>query len=200
MTTILISLAIGAVFGAILQRVQVSNPDLIHGTLALRDLTVLKFLLLAIGVGAVGVGALTAFDLAHLRFKGLPLLSVVSGGLIFGSGFAIAGYCPGTCVVGAAEGRKDALFALGGGLLGALAYAFAWPWAARFGTGRALRFASAAIGGFFVIFGARLAGGCTSGHVVSGMSQLAVSGMVFAAAVFLAGIPLARALFARSSP
>ena len=131
MGAILLSLAIGAVFGAILQRVQVSNPDLIQGTLALRDLTVLKFLLLAIGVGAVGVGALTALDLAHLRFKGLPLLSVVGGGLIFGGGFAIAGYCPGTCVVGAAEGRRDALFALVGGLLGALAYAFAWPWAAR---------------------------------------------------------------------
>ena len=71
-------------------------------------------------------------------------------------------------------------------------------WAARFGPGRALRFAAAAAGGFLVIFGARLAGGCTSGHVVSGISQLAVSGMVFAAAVFLAGIPLARALFARS--
>ena len=131
MTTILLSLAIGAVFGVILQRVQVSNPDLIQGTLALRDLTVLKFLLLAIGVGAVGVGALTALDLAHLRFKGLPLLSVIGGGLIFGGGFALAGYCPGTCVVGAAEGRKDALFALSGGLLGALAYAFFHPFAVR---------------------------------------------------------------------
>ncbi len=73
-------------------------------------------------------------------------------------------------------------------------------WTVRFGGSRALRFAMAAAGGFLVIFGARLAGGCTSGHVVSGISQLAVSGMVFAGAVFLAGIPVARALFGRSTP
>ena len=81
---------------------------------------------------------------------------------------------------------------------GAAAPAVPAMWTARFGAGRALRFSAAAAGGFFVIFGARLAGGCTSGHVVSGISQLAVSGMVFAAAVFLAGIPVARALFSRS--
>jgi uncharacterized membrane protein YedE/YeeE len=40
------------------------------------------------------------------------------------------------------------------------------------------------IGGFFLLFGARLAGGCTSGHVISGVSQLALSGFVFFAAVF----------------
>lgn len=47
------------------------------------------------------------------------------------------------------------------------------------------------IGGFLVLFGARMAGGCTSGHVISGMTQMAVSGMLFAAAVFAAGIPTA---------
>jgi hypothetical protein len=70
-------------------------------------------------------------------------------------------------------------------------------WAARFGTGRGLRFAAAFGGGFLLLFGARLAGGCTSGHVIAGMSQLAVSGMVVAAGVFLTGIPVARALYGR---
>ena len=130
-TVIVTSLAIGLAFGAILQRVQVSSPDRILGTLTLRDLTVLKFMLLAIGVGAIGVGGLTALGLAHLKVKALPLFAVAGGGLLFGAGFAVAGYCPGTCLVGAAEGRRDAFFTVAGGLLGALAYAFAHPWAKR---------------------------------------------------------------------
>lgn len=47
------------------------------------------------------------------------------------------------------------------------------------------------LGGFLVLFGARMAGGCTTGHILSGMTQMALSGFVFAAAVFAAGIPTA---------
>ncbi|MDQ3266232.1 MAG: YeeE/YedE family protein [Myxococcota bacterium] len=72
-------------------------------------------------------------------------------------------------------------------------------WRERFGQRSLLRFTVAGIGGFLLLFGARLAGGCTSGHVISGMSQLALSGMVFAAAVFASGIPTARLLYRRKS-
>lgn len=126
-TTALISLAIGLLFGALLQRVQASSPDRIIGTLTLRDTTILKFMLLAIGVGAIGIGVLNAVGLAHLNVKPLALLAVGLGGLIFGVGFAVGGYCPGTCLVGAAEGRRDALFTIVGGLLGALAYSAFFP-------------------------------------------------------------------------
>ena len=68
-------------------------------------------------------------------------------------------------------------------------------WRERFGGKAALRFGAAFAGGFLVLFGARLAGGCTSGHIISGMSQLAISGLVFAAAVFAAGIPTALTLY-----
>ena len=86
---------------------------------------------LAIGVGAMGIGGLTALGLAHLKVKALPLFAVAGGGLLFGAGFAVAGYCPGTCLVGAAEGRRDAIFTVLGGLFGALAYALAHPLAKR---------------------------------------------------------------------
>ena len=59
-------------------------------------------------------------------------------------------------------------------------------------TGR--RYRDAFLGGFLIIFGARLAGGCTSGHIISGMTQLAVSGILFAAAVFATGMLTARLL------
>jgi hypothetical protein len=72
-------------------------------------------------------------------------------------------------------------------------------WRERFGAGAGARFAGAFAGGFLILFGARLAGGCTSGHIISGMQQLAISGMVFAAAVFAAGIPVARALYGRNA-
>lgn len=51
-------------------------------------------------------------------------------------------------------------------------------------------------GGFLVLFGARLADGCTSGHVITGITQLSVGSMIFGAMVFLVGIPFAR-YFAR---
>jgi uncharacterized membrane protein YedE/YeeE len=70
-------------------------------------------------------------------------------------------------------------------------------WAERFGPSSRRRFAGAFAGGALVLFGARLAGGCTSGHVVSGMSQLAVSGFVFAAAVFASGILVARFVYGK---
>jgi uncharacterized protein len=55
-------------------------------------------------------------------------------------------------------------------------------------TSAARRYRDAFIGGVLIIFGARLAGGCTSGHIISGITQLAVSGVLFGAAVFGAGM------------
>lgn len=60
------------------------------------------------------------------------------------------------------------------------------------------RLVSGFIGGFLLLFGARLAGGCTSGHVISGISQLSISGLVFGAGVFASGIVTAKLLKRRS--
>lgn len=61
-------------------------------------------------------------------------------------------------------------------------------------TSNSRRYRDAFIGGVLIIFGARLAGGCTSGHIISGITQLAVSGVLFGAAVFGAGMLTARIL------
>lgn len=60
------------------------------------------------------------------------------------------------------------------------------------------RYVDAFLGGFLIIFGARLAGGCTSGHIISGITQLSLSGMLFAAGVFATGIATAKALRGRT--
>ena len=56
------------------------------------------------------------------------------------------------------------------------------------------RYVDAFLGGLLIIFGARLAGGCTSGHIISGITQLSVSGFIFAAGVFASGMVTARLL------
>ena len=70
-------------------------------------------------------------------------------------------------------------------------------WRANFGDSNAKRFLVAFLGGFIVLYGARLAGGCTSGHMMSGVMQTALSGYLFTAGAFLAGIPTALYLFSK---
>ena len=55
-------------------------------------------------------------------------------------------------------------------------------------TSTSARYRDAFLGGVLIVFGARLAGGCTSGHIISGITQLSLSGMIFGAAVFASGI------------
>jgi uncharacterized membrane protein YedE/YeeE len=62
------------------------------------------------------------------------------------------------------------------------------------------RYLDAFVGGALLLFGARLAGGCTSGHIISGITQLAVSSMIFAAGVFAAGMATAALLRPRTEP
>jgi len=74
-------------------------------------------------------------------------------------------------------------------------YAMPAVWRANFGDAPIVRYAAVFLAGFLVLYGARLAGGCTSGHMMSGIMQTAVSGYVFAAGAFLAAIPVALYLF-----
>ena len=72
-------------------------------------------------------------------------------------------------------------------------------WRANFGDSPVTRYAAVFLAGFLVLYGARMAGGCTSGHMMSGMMQTAVSGYIFAAGAFLAGIPTALLLFRKGA-
>jgi uncharacterized membrane protein YedE/YeeE len=68
-------------------------------------------------------------------------------------------------------------------------------WVQRFGPEPGRRLVWSFIGGFLLLFGARFGGGCTSGHVISGISQLAVSSIMFSAALFTSAIVTARWLY-----
>jgi hypothetical protein len=70
-------------------------------------------------------------------------------------------------------------------------------WRKRFGENPALRYVTVFFAGLLVLFGARLAGGCTSGHMMSGMMQTSLSGYLFAIGAFAAAVPAAVLLYRR---
>jgi hypothetical protein len=70
-------------------------------------------------------------------------------------------------------------------------------WSERFGGSVVRRFVAAFFGGGLVMYGARMAGGCTSGHGISGTLQLALSSWVFVAVVFAVGIVFSVFFFGR---
>ncbi|WP_457650131.1 DUF6691 family protein [Profundibacter sp.] len=122
--TIFLAIVIGAAFGFVLDRIGTTNPNWIFKMLNLTNLHLAKTILMAIGVGSVlmFVGQMAGFvNVGHMSVK-TAYVGVAVGGLIMGFGWAFSGYCPGTSVAAAASGRKDALFFIAGGLLGAAAY------------------------------------------------------------------------------
>ncbi len=68
-------------------------------------------------------------------------------------------------------------------------------WIHRFGSMPGRRLVWSFIGGFILLFGARFGGGCTSGHMISGVSQLAASSLIFSGALFVSAIVTARWLY-----
>ncbi len=117
-------LLVGIAMGALIQRVRASSPAVILQNLRLENLGIIKFMATTIAVGMITVYTLALFipEVLHFDIKPTYLVGVLAGGLIFGVGFGLGGYCPGTCVVGIGEGRRDAWFALGGGVVGALVF------------------------------------------------------------------------------
>ena len=120
------ALLVGIVMGALLQRVGASSPRMILASLRLRNLAIIKFMATTIAVGSVVVYMMSLFMPMHFDIKPTYVVGVGIGGLIFGFGFALAGYCPGTCVVGVSEGRRDALATVLGGVAGALLFTLAY--------------------------------------------------------------------------
>lgn len=122
-STLLGGLFIGILFGFFLQKGQLTKYQVIVGQFLLRDFTVLKTMLTAIVVGGIGVYAMKSMGLVALHVKPALMVAVPAGGLIFGVGMVLLGYCPGTGVAAAAEGHRDALWGVLGMMAGAAFFA-----------------------------------------------------------------------------
>jgi uncharacterized membrane protein YedE/YeeE len=117
----------GLLFGFLLQKGRVLRYDKQLGALLLKDMTIIKFMLTSVVVAMVGTYLLVDLELAKLSIKTTILGGNIIGGLLFGLGWGLVGYCPGTSVGALGEGRLDALWAIAGMLVGAALYAEAYP-------------------------------------------------------------------------
>lgn len=116
----------GMIFGFLLQKGGVTRYDVIIGQLLLNDFTVLKIMLSSVITGMIGLHIMQKFGWVQLRTKAGSWGRNAVGGLIFGLGFALLGYCPGTIAGAVGNGYLDAATAglagilVGSGLLAAL--------------------------------------------------------------------------------
>lgn len=117
----------GFLFGAILQSAKLNRFDTISGMATLENYKVAKAIALAIGVGVILLNIEIGLGFASYHTKPLIVGGIVLGGLIFGAGMAILGFCPGTMIVSLGEGSMDAAAGLVGGLLGGLVYTLVLP-------------------------------------------------------------------------
>jgi len=127
MTILFYGFATGILFGFLLQRGQVLRYEKQLGALRLVDMTIVKFMLTSVLVAMVGVYFLYDLGLVRLDVKSLNLGGNIIGGLTFGVGWGLFGYCPGTSVGAVGEGRWGALWGIVGMIVGAALFAEAYP-------------------------------------------------------------------------
>jgi hypothetical protein len=123
-----LGLVFGIIFGVFLQKAGVTRYEVIIGQLLLVDFTVLKVMLSAVVVGMLGVHLMHGRGLVNLHVRGGSFGATVVGGLIFGAGFALLGYCPGTVAGAVGQGAMDALIGGVTGLMfGSWVFAVLYP-------------------------------------------------------------------------
>jgi uncharacterized membrane protein YedE/YeeE len=127
LSKLLLGLGTGIIFGFLLQKGRAAKFHVIIGQFLLKDWTVVKIMATAVAVGTIGVHALVAMGVATLHIKPALLGGVLLGGILFGVGIAVFGYCPGTSVAASGEGRRDAMVGVVGMLFGAAAYVAVYP-------------------------------------------------------------------------
>jgi len=127
MNELFYGLITGLLFGFLLQKGRVLRYDKQLGALLLKDMTIIKFMLTSVVVGMVGTYLLVDLELAKLSIKATILGANIIGGLLFGLGWGLLGYCPGTSAGALGEGRWDSLWGIAGMLVGAGLYAEAFP-------------------------------------------------------------------------
>jgi len=113
----------GLVFGFLLQKGGVGKYNVLIGQLLLQDFTVVKIMLSAIVVGMLGIHTLHHFAKVNLSLQPTRIGAQLIGGSLFGIGFALIAYCPGTGAVALGQGSWDVLFGMAGLIAGSYLFA-----------------------------------------------------------------------------
>lgn len=128
-TELITGLITGIVFGFLLQKAKVTNPKVIKRQLILKDFTVMKVILTAIATGSIALYAIKAITgNTELIISTTTLKAALIGGGVFGTGMAMLGLCPGTCVGALADKNKAAMLGFLGMILGAMVYKWSYVW------------------------------------------------------------------------
>lgn len=120
---LLLGLIFGIAFGFLLQKGGVAKYEILIGQLLLKDFTVAKVILSAVVVGMIGIGLMRQAGWVQSHVKPTKVWANVIGGLIFGAGFGLAAYCPGTGAAALGQGNLDALAVVAGLMAGSYVYA-----------------------------------------------------------------------------
>jgi uncharacterized membrane protein YedE/YeeE len=120
---LMLGLFFGAIFGFLLQKGGVAKYEVLMGALFLTDFTVMKIMLTAIATGMIGIFSMHALGLVELHVKPTRYAANIIGGLIFGAGFGLLGYCPGTGAAALGQGNFDAIAGVLGLFAGSYLYA-----------------------------------------------------------------------------
>jgi hypothetical protein len=126
---------IGLAFGFWLERAGFGSSRKLTSIFYFRDFAVLKVMFTAIVTAAIGLYLFSAAGMVNLQQIFQPatfLWPQLVGGLLFGVGFVVGGYCPGTALVATASAKADAVVFLVGAGAGSLAFGFAYPALADF--------------------------------------------------------------------
>jgi len=124
--SLVVALCLGAGFGFFLERAGFGSSRKLTAQFYLRDWSVLKVMFTAIVTAMVGVYVLSAIgwlDFSKIYLVPTFIVPQIVGGLVFGVGFIVGGYCPGTSAAGIATGKVDALFYALGMFAGIALYA-----------------------------------------------------------------------------
>lgn len=120
---LVLGLIFGTVFGFLLQKGGVAKYEVLMGQFLLTDFTVVKVMLTAIVVGMIGVFSMRAMGLVKLHVKSTRYAANITGGLLFGVGLALLGYCPGTGAAALGQGNYDAIAGIAGLMAGSYVFA-----------------------------------------------------------------------------
>jgi hypothetical protein len=123
--TLALALVSGSIFGFLLQKGGVAHYDILMGALLLTNFVVFKVMLSAIIVGMVGAYVLERLGILKPQISETAYTSNIVGSLIFGLGFGLLAYCPGTDAAAAGQGNYDALVGVGGLVVGSYLFALA---------------------------------------------------------------------------
>jgi rhodanese-related sulfurtransferase len=126
---LLVGTLVGIAFGFVLERAGFGRARNLAAQFYLTDTRVLKVMFSAIVTALVGMTLLSGIgvlDLAQITVPETFLWPQLVGGLLLGAGFIVSGYCPGTGVVAIASGNLDGIAAIGGVMLGSLAFGFGY--------------------------------------------------------------------------